>query len=91
MNGEHTLESTLQELRSKERAETLPRVDFNQFHRQFLDAMRHGGWVRSSQFPDTPKMKLTLLRRGWIEQRDAPAGTEFRATAAGLAELCRPR
>jgi hypothetical protein len=69
----------------------LPSTTFNQFHRQFLDPLRRGEWVHTSQVPDTPKAKNTLLRRGWIERRDTPAGIEYRATSLGLEELCLPR
>lgn len=92
MDTERSLETILQELRAKARVrEALPKTKFNQYHRQFLDQLRHGDWVASAKLPDTPKAKLTLLRNGWIETRGTTSVAEYRITPSGLAEVCRPR
>ncbi len=84
------LETTLLELRSAE-GTAPPRTIFNQYHRQFLDQLRHEAWVLASKLPDTPRTKMALLRNGWIERRDTSAGSEYRITQVGLTEVCMPR
>jgi hypothetical protein len=47
--------------------------------------------VRSTDLPDLPKLKLTLLRNQWIETRETDGEVSYRITAAGLAEMSKPR
>lgn len=90
-NG-RTLETVLQEPRGEARVqEELPKIRFNQHHRQFLNHLRGAGWVPSAKLPATPMARLTLLRNGWIETRNTATGPEYRITQTGLDEVCRPR
>ncbi|WP_375763306.1 hypothetical protein ACE10X_30695 [Bradyrhizobium sp. Pha-3] len=66
-------------------------VPFNQRHRQFLEYLRAGEWVRSINLPDQPKLKLTLLRNQWIEAQESGCDVSYRITAKGITEMGKPR
>ncbi|KWV49076.1 hypothetical protein AS156_16555 [Bradyrhizobium macuxiense] len=64
---------------------------FNHHHRQFLEYLRNGEWVRAIDLPDRPKLKLTLLRNRWIETQETDGEVSYRITAAGLEEMSKPK
>jgi hypothetical protein len=57
--------------------------------RSSLQAIKHGNWVvRTELYPAGTGTIASMLRKGWIEQRADPSGTEqFRITQAGKAAL----
>jgi hypothetical protein len=66
-------------------------MPFNHRHRQFLEYLRGGQWVRSIDLPDRPKLKVTLLRNQWIETREINGEISYRIAPNGLAEMSKPR
>ncbi|WP_298885015.1 hypothetical protein [uncultured Bradyrhizobium sp.] len=87
MEHERSLETILAEVRSKYATP----IAFKQYHREFLDPLRDGNWVRSSKLPDMRRTRLTLLRNGWIERRETASMVDYRITESGLAALVQPR
>lgn len=86
MEGGSSLEAALEDVRRKHAVDPPP-VKFTQNHREFLDRLRNRHWVSSSQLPDKPRTKITLLRNEWIERRNEASSVEYRITEAGLAAL----
>jgi hypothetical protein len=62
----------------------------NHPQRQFLQYLRHGGWVKVSDLPDAPRKIVKLLNLGWIKRSDSGSEVFFRITHAGLKELKKP-
>ena len=62
----------------------------NHRHRQFLQYLRHGGWVKVSALPDAPKVIVTLMGLGWVERRESGPEVFYRITDTGLEALKKP-
>jgi hypothetical protein len=62
----------------------------NHPQRQFLQYLRHGGWVKVSDLPDAPRKIVKLMGLGWIERNGSGSEVSFRITDAGLEELKKP-
>jgi hypothetical protein len=62
----------------------------NHPQRQFLQYLRHGGWVKVSALPDAPKVVVKLMDLGWIERSGSGPEVSFRITDAGLEALKKP-
>ena len=62
----------------------------NHPQRQFLQHLRHGGWVKKSALPDSPKKIVKLIGLGWIERSGSRSEVSFRITEAGLEALKKP-
>ena len=62
----------------------------NHRQRQFLQPLRHGGWVKVSALPDSPKVIVKLIGLGWIERRGSGSDVSFRITELGLEALKKP-
>jgi hypothetical protein len=62
----------------------------NHPQRQFLQYLRHGGWVNVSDLPHAPKKIMKLMGLGWLERRGRGPEACFRITDAGLEALKKP-
>jgi hypothetical protein len=62
----------------------------NHTQRQFLQYLRHGGWVKMNSLPDAPKKISKLMGLGWIERSGSGSDVSFRITDAGLEALKKP-
>jgi predicted MarR family transcription regulator len=62
----------------------------NHTQRQFLQYLRHGGWVKVSALPDAPKVIVKLMGLGWIERTGNGSEVSFRITDRGLEALKKP-
>jgi hypothetical protein len=49
-----------------------------------MQYLRAQDWVKATVLPDSPTVLANLLKKGWIERQDAPSGTAYRITEAGL-------
>ena len=59
-------------------------------HRQFMQYLRSGDWVKGGSLPDRPKVIARLLENGWIERKGEECSSAYRMTASGLAAKQAP-
>lgn len=88
MSNDRSLETVLQQVRAEHSGEP---VRFSYYHRQFLEHLRHGGWVRSKDLAHAPKVRTHVLRHAWIERKESERAVLYRITESGLNELRKPR
>jgi hypothetical protein len=62
----------------------------NQHHRQFMQYLRAGGWVKVTALPPAPRVKVKLLALGWIERRGTGSDISYRITDLVLSALTTP-
>jgi hypothetical protein len=53
-------------------------------HRQFLELLRSGDWIKAASLPPSPREVAKLLENGWIEQRMRGNDLSYRMTIAGF-------
>ena len=65
-------------------------MTLNHRHRQFLQHLRSGDWVKAISLPDSPGVIAKLVENGWIEKRGEGSELYYRMTASGLAAKAAP-
>jgi hypothetical protein len=58
--------------------------------RQLMQHLRHGGWVKATMLPSSPKVIANLVDKGWIERGSTDAEVAYRITEKGLAAKKAP-
>jgi len=67
-----------------------PVMVMNHRHRQYLQHLRGGHWVKVTRLPESKRLVAIMHEKGWIEAQGSGRELAYRITAAGLAAMKIP-